>query len=187
MQKLIQGLHQFQTSIFSSQRELFQRLERGQEPEALFITRSDSRVNPNLVTQTDPGELSILRNAGNIVPPCCEPPGGVAATIEYAVAALGVKDIILCGHSHCGAMEGLLRPELLENLPAMTEWLSYAETTRRIVRENYRHLSDQALLTATVVENVLVQLDHLRGHPAVAAALERGRSTCMAGTRVVAR
>jgi carbonic anhydrase len=173
MQQLIQGLHQFQASLFSSQQELFERLAHGQQPEALFITCSDSRLNPNLLTQTEPGELFILRNAGNIIPPA-PAPGGEAATIEYAVAALGVKDIIVCGHSHCGAMDGLLHPETLARLPFMTTWLSHAEKTRRIVRENYRHLTGQALLTATVEENVLVQLESLRTHPAVAAALGAG-------------
>lgn len=174
MQKLIEGLHQFQTSVFSSQRELFERLTRGQKPQAFFITCSDSRVNPNLVTQTGPGELFILRNAGNIIPPADAPPGGAAATIEYAIAALGVRDIILCGHSHCGAMAGLLQPETLEGMPLVQHWLSHADATRRIVAENYGHLEGNALLTATVEENVLVQLEHLRAYPVVEAALARG-------------
>ena len=110
MQKLIQGLHRFQRDLFGSQRELFERLAQGQHPEVLFITCSDSRINPNLLTQTQPGELFILRNAGNIVPPYGAVQGGEAATIEFAVAGLGVKDIIVCGHSHCGAMKGLLAP-----------------------------------------------------------------------------
>ena len=110
MQKLIHGLHHFQTALFGSQRELFERLAEGQSPEVLFITCSDSRINPNLLTQTEPGELFILRNAGNIVPPYGAVQGGEAATIEFAVAGLGVKDIIVCGHSHCGAMKGLLEP-----------------------------------------------------------------------------
>jgi carbonic anhydrase len=174
MQRLIQGLHEFQTNIFSSQRELFQRLAHGQKPEALFITCSDSRVDPNLVTQTNPGELFILRDAGNIVPPLGGPVGAAHATIEYAVAVLQVRDIILCGHSHCGAMDGLLHPERLEGLPMVTAWLAHAEKTRRIVRENYGHLSGADLLTAAAEENVLVQLGHLRTHPSVAAALDRG-------------
>jgi len=174
MQKLIQGLHQFQTHVFSSQRELFERLTKGQQPDALFITCSDSRINPNLVTQTEPGDLFILRNAGNIVPPGDLGPGGEAATIEYAVAALGVRDIILCGHSHCGAMTGLLNPETLRELPRVRSWLAHAEATRRIVEQNYRHLAGNALLTVTVQENVLVQLDHLRTHPVVERALARG-------------
>ena len=175
MQKLIQGLHQFQANVFSSQRELFERLAQGQTPDALFITCSDSRINPNLITQTEPGDLFILRNAGNIIPPAGAANGGEGATIEYAVAVLGVKDIILCGHSHCGAMAGLLDPDGLAELPMVRSWLSHAEATRRIVKENYGHLSGPALLTATVEENVLVQLENLRTHPAVAAALSGGR------------
>ncbi|MES2462376.1 MAG: carbonic anhydrase [Armatimonadota bacterium] len=163
------------THRFSSQRELFERLAEGQSPETLFITCSDSRINPNLLTQTQPGELFILRNAGNIVPPYGAANGGEGATIEYAVAALGVKDIIVCGHSHCGAMKGLLHPESLTELPQVSQWLGHAEATRRIMQENYQHLQDTALLTATVEENVLIQLENLRTHPAVAARLGRGQ------------
>ena len=117
MQKLVNGVHHFQQNIFSSQRELFERLANGQNPETLFITCSDSRIDPNLLTQTDPGELFILRNAGNIVPAYGAANGGEAATIEYAVAVLGVKDIIICGHSQCGAMKGLLQPGRFEGHP----------------------------------------------------------------------
>ncbi|MFN3651070.1 MAG: carbonic anhydrase [Armatimonadota bacterium] len=177
MQHLIEGLHQFRTDIFSSQRELFERLAHGQRPETLFITCSDSRVNPNLLTQTGPGELFILRNAGNIVPPAGAPVSGSAATIEYAVEALGVRDIIVCGHSLCGAMDGLLRPEQLERLPLMQAWLSHARKTGEIVRENYRHLSGEALLMAAIAENVLVQLEHLRSYPVVSQAIDEGRLT----------
>ena len=144
IERLMQGIHHFQTEIFDSQRELFERLARGQNPTALFITCSDSRINPNLITQTDPGELFILRNAGNIVPPYGLASGGEAGTIEFAVAALGVRHIIVCGHSHCGAMRSLLRPELIENLPAVRTWLAHAEPTRRIVEQNYRSLDDAA-------------------------------------------
>ena len=174
MEKLVRGLHAFQDHFFSPQRELFERLAKGQTPEALFITCSDSRINPNLITQTGPGDLFIMRNAGNIIPPYGAGNGGEAATIEYAVAVLGVKDIILCGHSHCGAMGGLLKPEGLNDLPAVKSWLGHAEATRRIMRENYPTLTDGPLLTATVEENVLVQLEHLRTHPAVAAKLAKG-------------
>jgi carbonic anhydrase len=130
-----------------------------------------------LLTQTEPGDLFILRNAGNLVPPYGAVFGGEAATIEYAVAALGVKDIIVCGHSLCGAMSGMLAPESLEELPSMADWLRHAEATRRIIKQNYSHLKDQALVTATVEENVLVQLENLRTHPAVAAVLSRGDLT----------
>jgi hypothetical protein len=110
MQKLITGVHDFQNRVFDKHRELFERLSQGQNPEALFITCSDSRINPNMITQTEPGDLFILRNAGNIVPPFGATNGGEAGTIEFAVSALGVRDIIVCGHSLCGAMKGHIRP-----------------------------------------------------------------------------
>ncbi len=174
MQKLVAGIHQFQNDIFSSKQRLFERLVEGQRPLALFITCSDSRIDPSLLTQTEPGELFILRNAGNIVPPYGTFHGGEAATIEFAVAALKVKDIVICGHSYCGAMSGLLNAEKLNDLPAVRNWLSYADSTRRIMQENYDHLTAASdRLTATVEENVLVQLENLRTHPVVAAALAR--------------
>lgn len=175
MQKLVQGLHQFQSQVFSSHKELFERLEKGQSPETLFITCSDSRINPNLITQTGPGELFILRNVGNLVPRYDEHVGSTAAAIEFAVAALKVKDIVICGHSNCGAMQAVLNPASLEALPATREWLHHAAATGRIIRENYGHLQGEARLHATVEENVLVQLEHLRSHPTVAEALDAGR------------
>ena len=174
MQKLVAGIHQFQQDSFRPMQGMFEQLARGQSPETLFITCSDSRIVPNLLTQTDPGDLFILRNAGNIVPPHGASGGGEGATIEFAVAGLGVRDIIVCGHSHCGAMKGLLHPEQLTTLPAMAAWLSHAETTARIVRDNYQHLEGDKLLTACTEENVLVQLEHLRTLPAVASRLVKG-------------
>jgi carbonic anhydrase len=174
MQKLVEGIHQFQRDIFSSRQQLFETLTAGQFPLAMFITCSDSRVDPSLVTQTDPGELFVLRNAGNIIPPYGQGNGGEAATIELAVRALGVRDIVICGHTHCGAMTGVLAPETFDGLPAVQDWLAHSEPTQKIMKENYEHISEEnARLTATVEENVLVQLEHLRTHPSVAAALER--------------
>jgi carbonic anhydrase len=174
MQKLIDGLHHFQKNIFCSQRDLFTRLAEGQRPEALFITCSDSRINPNLITQTAPGDLFILRNAGNIVPPFGAANGSEAAAIEFAVAGLGVRDIILCGHTLCGAMRGLIHPETLEDLPAVRAWLSHAEATRRLIKENYPDVDGPARVTLTAEENVLTQLESLRTHPVVKARLARG-------------
>jgi carbonic anhydrase len=167
MQKLIEGLHRFQSEVFSTQRELFTRLSQGQSPEVMFITCSDSRINPGLITQTRPGEMFVMRNAGNIVPSYGHGTQGEDATIEFALVHLRVKHVIVCGHSRCGAMQGLLKPEALEALPAMKVWLKHAEVTRRLIQENYQHLRDDALLTATAEENVLVQLENLRTHPAV--------------------
>lgn len=175
MEKLLKGLHQFRSEIFLDHKELFQRLAGGQSPDALFITCSDSRINPNLLTQTNPGELFILRNAGNIVPPFgAAAQGGEAATIEFAVVALGIKDIIICGHSDCGAVKGLIHPEKLAEMPVVASWLNHAEATRRIVKENYSGLSEKQLISVAVQENVLVQLENIRTHPSVAARVARG-------------
>lgn len=174
MQKLVNGLHRFKSEVFHAHSDLFRTLSKGQNPEALFITCSDSRILPNMVTQTDPGDLFILRNAGNLVPPYGVGASGEAGTIEYAVAGLGIKHIIVCGHTLCGAMRALLDPASLDDSPAVKAWLSNAEVTRRIIKENYAHLEGQARLTAAVEENVLVQIENLRTHPAVRSRLSRG-------------
>jgi carbonic anhydrase len=174
MHKLIHGLHHFQSHVFESHRALFERLAGGQSPDALFITCSDSRINPNLITNTEPGDLFILRNAGNIIPPHGAGNGGEAATIEFAIAALGVKDIIVCGHSSCGAMKGLLHPEQLGSMPSVKAFLSHAEATYRIVQDNYMHLNEEDKLNVAIQENVLVQVEHLRTLPIVASRLVRG-------------
>ena len=175
MQKLIDGIHRFQAGVFGPQRELFDRLVSGQSPDALFITCSDSRVAPNLITQTKPGDIFVLRNAGNLVPAWGALHGGEAATIEYAVEALGVRDIIVCGHSHCGAMKALIGdPKALEGVPAVAAWLGHAEATRRVMKSHYASLEGDLRLDACVKENVLAQIENLRTHPAVFAALTRG-------------
>lgn len=175
MQKLVDGIHRFQRESFSQDQKLFETLAEGQNPLALFITCSDSRIDPSRLTQTKPGELFIQRTAGNIVPAYGSVFSGEACTIEYAVAALKIRDIVICGHSHCGAMAGLLDPESVKEMPAVEAYLKHAEATRRIVKENYEHLTDPAKrLTLTVEENVLVQLENLRTHPSVAAAIGRG-------------
>ena len=173
MQKLINGIHKFQNEIFDSHVDLFKKLEKGQSPQVLFITCSDSRINPNLITQTDPGDLFIIRNAGNIIPAYGDHNSGEIATIEFALDGLGVKDIIVCGHSHCGAMKGLLQPQIVENLPAMKKWLKNAEATKRIMFDHYKHLKDDALLMATIEENVLMQIEHLKTHPSVITRLAK--------------
>jgi carbonic anhydrase len=173
MQKLVEGVHHFQSQVFNPKKALFEWLSRGQNPVALFITCSDSRIDPNLITQTEPGDLFVIRNAGNIVPPYGAD-HGEPASIEYAVNALGIQDIVVCGHSHCGAMAALLEPGHLKDLPAVSKWLGHAEPTRRLVAEKYGHLQGEALLMATVEENVLSQLEQVACHPAVADKLVRG-------------
>lgn len=179
MRKLVEGVRQFQHRVFSSKQQMFGSLADGQHPLALFITCSDSRIDPNLLTQTEPGELFVLRNAGNIVPPYEALRGGEAATIEYAVAVLKVKHIIVCGHSHCGAMSSLVNHVPLDKLPAVRAWLSHAECTQRMIDKICRKPSGaENRLTAAIEENVLAQLKNLRTHPAVAAGLARDELKC---------
>jgi carbonic anhydrase len=174
MQKLVDGLHKFQNEVVRPSKDLFARLAKGQEPDALFISCSDSRVIPNHITQTGPGDLFVIRNAGNIVPAWGSAGLGEIASIEFAMTALKVKDIIICGHTHCGAMKGLLNLDGLGEMPSVKSWLGNAEATRRIIIEKYKHLEGNARLTATVEENVLCQIENLRTHPSVRARLAMG-------------
>lgn len=169
MTRIIQGVLDFQRRVFGGKRTLFERLGRGQKPLALFITCSDSRVSPDLLAQTEPGELFVLRNAGNIVPPHAAGCWAEAATIEYAVVQLKVRDIILCGHSQCGAMHGLLHPEALGRLPTVAGWLEHA---RDVVPKVPPELPEEERLKRAIEENVLLQLEHLRLHSAVRMALD---------------
>ena len=176
MKQLIKGLHQFQTNYVSTHRDLFELLSQGQQPRVLFITCSDSRIDPNLMTQTEPGEMFIIRNAGNIIPPYGATNGGEGAAVEYAIHALGIQDIVVCGHSHCGAMKGLLQiGKLEEEMPVVYEWLKHAEATRRTIKEHYQSYEGEELLDAAAKENVLTQLENLRTYPVVYSRLKGGQ------------
>jgi carbonic anhydrase len=175
MRRLLQGIRDFQHKVFPNCQSKFEELASGQRPPTLLITCSDSRIVPELITQTEPGELFVLRNAGNLVPPNDSPASGEAATIEYAVKVLKVEDIVVCGHSHCGAITGVLRPETLKELPHVAEWLVHAEKCREEIMDHASVADpDDDLLTAAIKSNVLVQLDHLRTYPAVAMAESAG-------------
>jgi carbonic anhydrase len=173
MEQLVKGFLKFRTEVFDKKKELFTRLSENQAPRALFITCSDSRVDPTLLTQTDPGELFILRNAGNMVPPYGSMQGGSTATIEYAMAVLKVPHIIVCGHTDCSVMKALLNPEGVSDLPALREWVGQAETTRRLMHEHFTDLEGDDRLIKTTQENVRSQLDNLRTHPSVALLLRK--------------
>jgi carbonic anhydrase len=174
MDQVVSGVAKFRRSIFPQHRELFAELANGQRPEALFITCADSRIDPNLVTQTRPGDLFIIRNAGNIVPPHTRQAGGVTATIEYGVAVLNVGHIVVCGHTHCGAMGGAIDPESVAELPHVREWLLHSRAAVEIVKERHGCLCPEHI-REVIEQNVLVQLQHLRTHPVVAARLAAGR------------
>lgn len=172
MTRIIQGVIDFQRRVFGSKQAQFERLASGQQPLALFITCSDSRIVPDLLAQTEPGELFILRNAGNIVPPhAALPCGAEAATIEYAVAVLKVHDIIVCGHSRCGAMHGLITPGALAPLPSVAGWVEYSKPVVAQVASS-GETTDERKLEVAIERNVLLQLEHVKTHPAVVRALE---------------
>ncbi len=175
MQKMLAGIRRFQTEIYPAMQPLFEELAGGQHPEVLLITCSDSRVVPSLLTQSGPGELFVLRNAGNLVPSYSAGGGGEAATIEYAVKALRVKDIIVCGHSQCGAVKALITPGGADSLPAVQQWLLHARRTLEILETRHADIQDPAQRLARAIEvNAVVQMQNVCSHPAVAEALEQG-------------
>ena len=176
MKKLIRGLDKFRQTYVSNHQELFEQLSHGQNPRVLFVTCSDSRVAPNLITDTDVGDLFVIRNAGNIIPPYGAANGGEGGTIEYAISALGIEQVVVCGHSNCGAMKGLLKlNKLQKDMPLVYDWLKHAESTRRLVTENYPHYKGKDLMEMLVAENVLIQIENLKTYPVVRAKLHQGR------------
>ncbi|RVU29685.1 MULTISPECIES: carbonic anhydrase [Neptunomonas] len=179
MEKIVKGVLNFRKNVYPENKDLFGTLATGQSPEILFVTCSDSRIDPNLLTGTDPGDLFICRNAGNIVPPHSNQTGGMTASIEYAVAVLGVRHIIICGHTDCGAIKGALDLSAVEGLPHVKEWLSHCRSAMEIVRERNGipcgHSVGHAHLNEAIEENVLQQVQHIRTHPTVAAKLASGK------------
>ncbi|MGH7282330.1 MAG: carbonic anhydrase [Polyangiaceae bacterium] len=176
MQRLAAGIHHFQASYFASHRDLFKQLaENGQRPETLFITCSDSRVVPNLITNAAPGELFIVRNVGNIVPSVERGVlGGVSAAIEYAIEVLEVGNIIVCGHTGCGAIDAIVHPERTKHLPFVSRWLAESEHIPKLIEDRYGALQGEERLIAAVQENVLLQLENLRTFKFIADKLDRG-------------
>ncbi len=177
MRRIVDGVGQFRKRAFPERKTLFKRLAAGQEPQTLFIACADSRIVPELITQTDPGDLFVCRNIGNVVPAYGEMLGGVSAVIEYACVALEVSDIIVCGHSDCGAMKALLTPDdpTLRKMPTVASWLRNAEAARSVVAATQPHLEGPARVQALVEQNVRTQLAHLGTHPSVAARLATGK------------
>lgn len=179
MQRLIEGIHKFQQDELGRYQELFHRLSReGQSPHTLFITCSDSRVLAELITQSQPGDLFVVKNVGNIVPASSVTgsTNSTAAAVEFAVQTLGVKDVVVCGHSLCGAMAALLGGlGAPEEQPHLQEWLELASPVRDLIERDYRHLTDhEERTTAAAEENVLFALENLRTYPAVKSRLADG-------------
>jgi carbonic anhydrase len=176
MRSIVEGFLKFQKDAFPGLSSLFKELATTQHPSALFITCSDSRVVPELLTQQNPGDIFVIRNAGNIVPPYSSVPGGVTASVEYAVAALGVTDIVICGHSDCGAMTAVAKNKPLDSMPAVANWLSHSASAKAISNA-HSHASPAEHVSEMVRENVAAQLTNIRTHPSVALALSRCQLT----------
>jgi carbonic anhydrase len=175
IQRLLAGVRRFQREIYPDRQGAYQELVReGQKPHALFITCADSRIDPELITQSGPGEIFVSRNIGNLVPAYGELLGGVSAIIEYAVMGLQVSQVVVCGHSDCGAMIGLLHPEKVTQMPIVKSWLRNGEAALSVVRNRNTGPDEHAALEELVEENVVLQLHHLRTHPSVAGRLAQG-------------
>jgi carbonic anhydrase len=177
MDRLIEGHKRFLTEVFPGRRNQFQLLADRQSPEWLFITCSDSRVVPDLILGTGPGDLFITRNAGNVVPVSGNDVDGCSATIEYAIEVLKVKSAILCGHSDCGAMKAALDRKDLESLPKARRWLSHVEGAFTHRQPLNPADGEQAELAALIRGNVVAQLLNLRAQTSVARAVVEGRLT----------
>ncbi|WP_380878467.1 carbonic anhydrase [Sphingomonas sp. DBB INV C78] len=175
MNELIGRVFHFEKQVFPDQIDLYSKLASdGQSPKALMISCADSRIVPEHIMQAQPGDLFVCRNAGNIVPPFATANGGVSSTVEYAVMALGVRDIIVCGHSDCGAMKALVHPEGLERMPNVSAWLRHSHAAQRVAAESYPEAAPEDRVRIVALENIVAQIAHLRTHPSVASGIARG-------------
>lgn len=179
LKKLEKGIRQFHTEIYPKKADTYRKAaSEPQKPAALIVTCADSRIDPELITQSGPGEIFVTRNIGNLVPAYGEMMGGVSAVIEYAVSALKVKHIAVCGHSDCGAMKALLNPASLESLPSVKNWMRNAEAALSVADSlTPKYETPVERLKRLTEENVLLQIQHLRTHPSVAGAMAREELT----------
>lgn len=173
MQSLVNGLHEFFKSVATDHSELMKKLATGQDPKVLIVTCADSRVDPGLVLQAKPGSIFVVRNAGNLVPSSDHTGGGEIASIEYALKSLDIQDIVICGHTNCGAMKGLLANAT--GFKHVGPWLSHAKRTKDIMDAVYSHLQGEEQVSACAEENVLVQIEQLLSHDFVMEAWQGGR------------
>jgi carbonic anhydrase len=178
MERLYKGVKKFKESYFPKEEALFKRLADGQSPDTLFFSCSDSRIDPNVITQSKPGELFIVKNIGNIVPSCSpqRKENSAAAAIEYALVFMDVTDIVVCAHSDCGAMKALYKKaEDFKESPHLKEWIDTAQPVRERVERLNNELPLKALYELTAKENVIVQLKNLKTFPVVTRALDAGK------------
>ncbi len=173
------GIRRFRAEVYPARASLYEQAMRDpQRPSALIITCADSRVHPDVLTQAKPGELFVTRNIGNMVPAYGDMLGGVSAVLEFAVSGLGVRHVVVCGHSECGAMKALLDPESVETMPTVKRWLRNAHAALSVAEAlELEGGSPAEMLRSLTEQNVLLQMQHLRTHPSVAGAMARGELT----------
>jgi carbonic anhydrase len=179
LSQLKAGIRRFRTEVYPEQAEKFQTAATTpQAPHSLIITCADSRIDAESITSSGVGDVFITRNIGNLVPAYGEMLGGVSAVIEYAVSALKVKHIAICGHSDCGAMKALLNPAGMESMPTVKSWMRNAAAALSVA-DSLATPEDttESRLKRLTYENVLLQLQHLRTHPSVAGAMAREELT----------
>ena len=170
------GIRRFRAEVYPERRELYERaMSEAQRPQTLVITCADSRLHPDVLTQAAPGEIFTTRNIGNMVPAYGEMLGGVSAVLEYAVSALKVKHLVVCGHTDCGAMKALLDPASVAAMPTVTSWLRNAHAALSVTEA--MGAEGEGKLRILTEQNVLLQIQHVRTHPSVAGALARGELT----------
>jgi carbonic anhydrase len=175
LRRLLLGIQKFRNEVYPKQKQTYQQLvSEGQEPHTLFITCADSRIDPEALTQSGPGEIFVSRNIGNIVPAYGEMLGATSAVVEYAVVALNVAQVVICGHTDCGAMKALLHPEKLDSVPIVKAWLRNADAAVSVAKAGHQHADEHAFVNQLIEHNVLLQLNHLRTHPSVAGRMAQG-------------
>ena len=178
LEELKDGIRQFRREVYPELAERYEQvMNEPQRPHALIITCADSRVHPDVLTQARPGEVFVTRNIGNMVPAYPEMIGGVSAVLEFAVAAMKVRHIAVCGHTECGAMKALLEPASVEAMPTVKAWLQNAHAALSVAHAIYVGTDESRLLRVVTEQNVLLQMQHVRTHPAVAGAMARGELT----------
>jgi carbonic anhydrase len=179
LEQLKTGVRQFRSDVFPKREQEYARaVSVPQQPHTLFIACADSRVDPIEITQASTGEVFVLRNIGNMVPAYGEMLGGNSAVIEFAVSALKVKHVVICGHSDCGAMKALLHPDSVKSMPTVKSWLTNAHTALAVAETVHTKTEwRRELLPVLTEQNVLLQLQHLKTHPSVAAAMASGELT----------
>jgi carbonic anhydrase len=171
LRKIAQGVARFQAEVYPAQRKIFEALKHHQAPIAMFFTCADSRILPNVLLQTGPGEIFTERTPGNIAPKYSEHVGGVTASVEYAMLVLHVPLMIVCGHTDCGVVKALAEPQQANGMPALQNWMRHSSESRdRLLRE-HPDVSGEEKLQFLTEYNVLTQLENLKTHPAVASRL----------------